>query len=124
MNHISVKRVYDDYSADDGYRILVDRLWPRGMRKEKIRLDRWAKEISPSTELRKSFRHTADTMEAFKQKYVFELDQNEQAPDFLALVKNKLAEGNVTLLYAAKDTVNNHANVLKGWIEERLTTIV
>lgn len=119
MNSIIIKRVYDSYSEDDGYRVLVDRLWPRGISKEKINMNHWAKEISPSTELRKTFQHNADTMEEFKRRYYFELDNNEYSAEFIHQIKDKLKEGNVTLLYAAKDTVYNHAHVLKDWMNEK-----
>lgn len=120
MYNIKVKRVYDETSEDDGCRILVDRLWPRGISKEKINIDMWAKKITPSTELRKTFSHDADTMEYFRTRYYFELSNNEHSVEFINLLKCKLKEGNVTLLYAAKNTEYNHANVLKDWIEEKL----
>jgi len=120
MYGIRVKRVYAESSDDDGYRILVDRLWPRGISKEKINIHKWAKEISPSTELRKIFRHDPDTMDEFKERYYFELDNNEQVSGFIKVLKDKLKEGNVTLLYAAKNEENNHAIVLKEWIEEHI----
>ncbi len=120
MYGIRVKRVYAESSDDDGYRILVDRLWPRGISKEKINIHKWAKEISPSTELRKFFRHDPGTMDEFKERYYFELDNNEDAPEFINLLRDKLKEVNVTLLYAAKNEENNHAIVLKEWIEEHI----
>lgn len=115
---IKIKRVYAESSDDDGYRILVDRLWPRGISKEKININKWAKEITPSTELRKTFKHDPDTMEEFKIRYNFELDNNEDALVFIDLLRNKLKEGNVTLLYAAKNEEYNHAIILKEWIED------
>lgn len=120
MYNVNVKRIYAESSEDDGYRILVDRLWPRGISKEKINIDKWAKEITPSTELRKLFNHSEDTMEEFKIRYNFELDNNEHAVEFINLLKDKLQEGNITLLYAAKNEVHNHALALKEWIEEKL----
>lgn len=120
MYNIKVKRVYEDSSEDDGYRILIDRLWPRGISKEKINIQKWAKEITPSTELRKTFNHNPDTMEEFKERYYFELETNEHTVEFANLIKDKLQEGNVTLLYAAKNEEYNHAIVLKKWIEEKL----
>ncbi len=118
MCNIRVKRVYTESSEDDGYRILVDRLWPRGISKEKIKIDKWAKEISPSNELRKTFNHNPETMDEFKERYFFELDNNEHSAEFVNLIKDKLIEGNVTLLYAAKNEQFNHAIVLKEWIEK------
>ena len=120
MNEIKIKRVYADSSEDDGYRILVDRLWPRGIRKENIHIDKWAKEITPSTELRKTFKHDPDTMGEFKIRYNFELDNNEHAVEFINLIKEKINKGNVTLLYAAKNEEYNHAIILKEWIKERI----
>lgn len=120
MYNIKVKRVYEDSSEDDGYRILIDRLWPRGISKEKINIQKWAKEITPSNELRKTFNHNPDTMEDFKERYYFELETNEHTVEFANLIKDKLQEGNVTLLYAAKNEEYNHAIVLKKWIEEKL----
>ena len=119
MYDIKVKRVYAESSEDDGYRILVDRLWPRGISKEKINIARWAKEISPSSELRKTFNHDPDTMDEFKERYYFELDNNEHAVEFVNLIKEKLKENNVTFLYAAKNEQCNHAIILKEWIEGR-----
>jgi len=118
MCNIRVKIVYTESSEDDGYRILVDRLWPRGISKEKIKIDKWAKEISPSNELRKTFNHNPETMDEFKERYFFELDNNEHSAEFVNLIKDKLIEGNVTLLYAAKNEQFNHAIVLKEWIEK------
>lgn len=117
MYEIKIKRIYAESSEDDGYRILVDRLWPRGISKEKINIAKWAKEISPSTELRKTFKHDPDTMGEFKIRYILELDNNEHAAEFIDLLREKLKESNVTLLYAAKNEEYNHALVLKEWIE-------
>ncbi len=117
MYDIKVKRVYEEFSKDDGYRILVDRLWPRGISKEKINIAKWAKEISPSSELRKTFNHEPDTMGEFRERYYFELDNNEHAVEFINLIKEELKENNVTFLYAAKNEEYNHAVVLKEWVE-------
>ncbi len=121
MHSIKIKRVYVELSQDDGYRILVDRLWPRGISKEKININNWAKEITPSTELRKTFNHNPDTMNEFKERYYYELESNEHSKEFVNLIKDKLKEGNVTLLYAAKNEEYNHAIVLKEWIEEKIS---
>ncbi len=118
INHLQVKRIYSEFSHTDGYRILVDRLWPRGITKEKAHIDYWAKEITPSTELRKTFNHDENTMDEFKIRYYLELDNNEHRGAFIDLIRNKLNEGNVTLLYAAKNETYNHAHVLKEWIKE------
>jgi len=108
MYSIRIKRVYDEASEDDGFRILVDRLWPRGISKGKISIDKWAKEITPSTELRKAFSHDEETMDHFKAEYYNEPDNNEASDEFIDLIKSKLEKGIVTLLYAAKNTVHNH----------------
>lgn len=111
------KRIYEDISKDDGYRVLVDRLWPRGVSKEDARLDEWCKEIAPSTELRKWFNHDVAKFDEFSNRYRAELTQNEEVVDRLL----KKAEGQkVTLLYAAKDKEHNHANVLKDFLEGQL----
>lgn len=120
MNTIKVKRVYEEISAEDGCRILVDRLWPRGMNKEKAAIDRWAKNISPSTELRKTFSHNPETMDEFTARYIGELNSNEDSTEFTDFVKEKLTQKNVTLLYSAKNETMNHAIVLMNWLNERL----
>lgn len=117
---LKIKRVYEDAEKNDGYRILVDRLWARGETKVKVDLDDWEKEIAPSTELRKSFGHEEAKYDDFKKEYMQELDKNDQAKTFLKLVKDKLELGNVTLLYGAKNEVINNAVVLKEWIEKHL----
>ncbi|MDR7870746.1 MAG: DUF488 family protein [Tissierellaceae bacterium] len=83
-------------------------------------LDYWAKEITPSTELRKSFNHQTERFEEFEQAYLFELENNDRSKEFLELIKNKLKSGNVTLLYAAKSETINHVVVLKNWIERNI----
>lgn len=121
MHEIKIKRVYDEASEDDGYRILIDRLWPRGISKERIKIDKWAKEITPSTALRKTFSHNEETMDQSKAGYYYELETNEATAEFIDLLKSKLEEGNVTLLYAARNPIYNHAVILKGWIQDRLS---
>lgn len=117
---LRIKGIYEEVSTEDGYRILVDKLWPRGISKEKAKLDYWAKEITPSTELRKYFCHDAEKFDEFSKRYILELETNDLSEDFIDLVKEKLKDGNITLIYAAKDPVVNHALVLKNWIEEKL----
>lgn len=119
MYQIKTKRIYVQASEDDGYRILVDRLWPRGISKEKINIDTWAKEMAPSTELRKAFNHDEETMGPFRVGYYSELDNKPGAVEFIDLVKGKLKEGNVTLLYGSKNEKYNQALVLKDWLEGR-----
>lgn len=120
MNLIRIKRIYDPAMADDGYRVLVDRLWPRGISKEKASIDEWAKSIAPSTEIRKEFQHDPIMMAEFKRKYIDELAQNELSDEFADRIRRKLEQVNVTLLYAAKSQTINHAVILKEWLENRL----
>ncbi len=117
---LKIKRIYDDYDDEDGYRILVDRLWPRGMSKEKARLDEWAKEISPSDDLRKEFHHVPDKFDEFVKKYELELKSNPKSEEFIKLIEEKLTKGNVTLLFGAKDVKMNNAVVLKDLLDKKL----
>ena len=107
---VKLKRVYEVPSKEDGTRILVDRLWPRGLSKEKAHVDLWLKEIAPSTELRKWFAHDPAKWSAFEARYRAELKQN---PLQLALLKQAAAKGPATLLYGAKDEEHNEAIVLQ-----------
>ena len=109
---IKLKRVYEKPERADGVRILVDRLWPRGLTKEKAAVDLWLKNIAPSTELRKWFGHDPEKWKEFQKKYRRELKENKEAVDTL---KEYLKKGNVTLLYAAKDEAHNEAQVLKAY---------
>jgi uncharacterized protein YeaO (DUF488 family) len=111
--NIQLKRIYEAGSKEDGYRILVDRLWPRGFTKEKAALDLWLKEIAPSNELRKWFGHDPDKWKEFQKKYRQELKQNKEAVDIL---NDYIQKGKVTLLYAAKDEEHNEAQVIKNFI--------
>ncbi|MGI6032703.1 MAG: DUF488 domain-containing protein [Coriobacteriales bacterium] len=111
---ISLKRVYEQATPDDGFRVLVDRLWPRGIRKTDLKMDLWAKGLAPSTETRKEFNHDPARFEAFKGRYINELDTSEEARE---LAESVLSHDKVTLLYAAKDPEINHAVVLKSWLE-------
>ncbi len=113
---IMLKRIYDLYDKEDGYRILVDRLWPRGVSKEKAHIDLWLKDISPSTELRKWFGHDPDKWEEFKRKYRKELSKNSSAVSKLTEIAN---QNTITLLYAAKDTDHNEAKAIKEYIETK-----
>lgn len=120
MNKLQKKRVYGEAKESDGYRILVDRLWPRGVKKEDLPHDLWAKEITPTSEIRKEFDHEADKFHTFKTSYLNELTENEEADAFIETVADELENQNVTLLYAAKDTENNHVVVLIEWLEKQL----
>jgi uncharacterized protein YeaO (DUF488 family) len=107
---VKLKRVYEESSGTDGIRILVDRLWPRGLSKEKAQVDLWLKEVAPSTSLRKWFAHDPAKWTEFKARYRAELKQN---PDQIVLLKQATAKGPATLLYGAKDENHNEALVLQ-----------
>ena len=117
MKSISIKRVYDEPSENDGYRILVDKLWPRGVTKTRADLDEWNKEISPSTLLRKWFDHKPERFEEFSLKYKEELLLKE---DELNRIRSIAKSEPVSLLYAAKDPKINHAIVLKNVLIKKL----
>lgn len=119
MFSILIKRIYDKPDDKDGYRVLVDRLWPRGVSKDEAKLDDWAKEIAPSNELRKSFDHQPDKMTEFEKKYLDEIKANAEAAEFESGILEELNKHNVTLLYGAKDEENNNAVVLREWIEKK-----
>ena len=120
MNKILIKRVYDAPESRDGYRILIDRLWPRGIRKDEARLSDWVKAIAPTTIIRKEFNHEPANMAVFQAQYVAELDSNPEAATFIRILAEKLKEENVTLVYGARDEKYNHAVILKGWLEEKI----
>jgi uncharacterized protein YeaO (DUF488 family) len=107
---LTIKRVYEEPDKDDGIRILIDRLWPRGLSKEKAHVDLWLKEIAPSTELRKWFAHDPAKWTEFKTRYRAELKHNGEQ---LAVLKQAIIKGPVTLLYGAKDEQHNDAIVLQ-----------
>ena len=107
---LTIKRVYEEPDKDDGIRILIDRLWPRGLSKEKAHVDLWLKQIAPSTELRKWFAHDPAKWTEFKTRYRAELKHNGEQ---LAVLKQAIAKGPVTLLYGAKDEQHNDAIVLQ-----------
>ena len=112
---LKIKRVYDDVSSQDGKRVLVDRVWPRGIKKEDLKHDEWYKELAPSTDLRKWFDHDEDKWDEFKKKYKEELKDQQ---DLIKELRKDSDGHNVTLLYAAKDTEHNQAVVLKEVIEK------
>ncbi len=110
------KRIYEEPEKEDGLRILVDRLWPRGVTKEAAALDHWMKEIAPSTELRKKFHQDPSQWEDFVAAYRAELDDNEAVEKLLELMKG---EKTVTLLFSVRDPERNHAVVLAEYLEKR-----
>ena len=113
MNKLKIKRVYEAPADDDGVRILVDRLWPRGMKKDEVDYDEWFKNLAPSTDLREWFNHDPSKFSEFSKKYKEELKGNPQ----IEKMKEWLKKSNVTLLYAAKDIKDNQAVVLKDYID-------
>lgn len=117
---VAIKRVYEPYDQSDGYRVLVDRLWPRGLTKARVHYDEWDKYLAPSTELRHFFGHDPAKWDEFQERYKKELDANPEAAAFA----EKIAEPTlahyprVTLLYGAKDEQHNQAVVLAQWLRE------
>lgn len=109
---ISLKRVYEKPARDDGMRILVDRVWPRGMKKEESKIDLWLKDIAPSTELRKWFGHDPERWSGFQARYRAELEGSEA----LAELRKLSRKGKVTLVYGARDEKHNNALVLRGLV--------
>jgi uncharacterized protein YeaO (DUF488 family) len=114
---IQIKRVYDASAKEDGARFLVERLWPRGMKKEALPMDAWCKNLAPSDELRRWFSHDPAKWREFQRRYRAELSDNPAAcqPLFEAA-----KQGNITLLYSARDIEHNSALALKSYLEERL----
>ena len=117
MASLKLKRVYEAPEASDGTRILVDRLWPRGMAKDKARIDLWLKTIAPSDALRKRFHGKPEDWDAFCDAYAEELE-GEAAQASLEELREQLRGGPVTLLYAARDESHNNAVALKAWLEK------
>jgi uncharacterized protein YeaO (DUF488 family) len=113
MSKVQVKRVYEEPSASDGYRVLIDRLWPHGVSKERAAVDLWLKEIAPSPDLRIWFNHEPAKFKEFSRRYVSELKSNPSLADLLKIIKQ---HKKITLLYAAKDPQVNHAVVLERFL--------
>ncbi len=111
---IRLKRAYEKPSPDDGRRILVERLWPRGLKKEALELEAWQKDVAPSTELRKWFGHDPAKWQEFRRRYFAELDRNSRAVEE---VLSAVQRGRVTLIYSSHDTVHNAAVALKDYLE-------
>jgi uncharacterized protein YeaO (DUF488 family) len=114
MGTVHIKRIYEPAEKADGKRILVDRLWPRGVKKESAQIDEWLKAVAPSDNLRKFYHQGTIPWDGFKAKYMFELKQNDAVKDLLEII-NKNTK--VTLLYAARDEHQNHALVLLQFID-------
>lgn len=114
---IKIKRVYDPVLKDDGRRILVDRLWPRGVKKEKARIDEWLKDIAPTDELRKWFSHDPEKWQEFRRRYKKELKDKKE---LIQKLRAEAKSGKITLLFSARDIEYNNAVVLKEVIEGKL----
>jgi uncharacterized protein YeaO (DUF488 family) len=115
---VRLKHARDPISRADGYRVLVDRLWPRGVRKEELEIDEWAKDIAPSTELRKWFGHDPERWAVFQRRYRTELHSPSAAPHLDALAE-RAAHGTLTLVFSSHDTARNNAVVLRDELERR-----
>lgn len=110
---IELKRIYEPYELSDGCRILVDRLWPRGIKKEAAKIDYWFKNVAPSSELRKWFHHQPERFEEFRHKYLMELETEKEKIQLIEEICHLVRIENITLLFAAKNRQYNHAIVLK-----------
>lgn len=115
---LKLKRVYQKKEKDDGRRVLVDRVWPRGVSKENAALDEWLKDVAPSSSLRKWFGHRPERFEQFAKEYKKELNESEERRRAVRQILQWLDEGTVTLLYAAKDEKYNHVRVLADVLQE------
>jgi len=113
---IRIKRVYEPASAEDGPRLLVERLWPRGVKKANLKLDGWLKDVAPSTELRKWFNHDPAKWKEFQRRYRAELDQH---PEAWQPILEPARHGGVTLLFSSHDEAHNNAVVLKAFLETK-----
>jgi uncharacterized protein YeaO (DUF488 family) len=114
---IQIKRAYEPASETDGARILVERLWPRGIKKEALSLDTWVKEVAPSTELRKWFQHDPAKWREFRKRYSRELEEN---PEPWQQLLNRARRGRLTLVYSSHDEEHNNAVALKEFLEQKL----
>ena len=114
---LKIKRVYEEASAADGTRFLIERLWPRGMKKEELKMKAWLKDVAPSPSLRKWYGHEPVKWEEFQVRYRDELEAN---PGEWSPILEAAKQGNVTLLYSARDTERNSALVLKSFLEEKM----
>ena len=117
---IKLKRVYETDDPDDGVRYLIERLWPRGVKKTSLRIDGWLKDAGPSTELRKWFSHDPAKWQEFRRRYFAELDRT---PDAWAPIRDAARHGTVTLLYSSHDTEHNNAVALKEYVEHKADAI-
>ena len=114
---LKIKRVYEDAEAEDGVRFLVDRLWPRGIKKDDLKMTAWLKDVAPSPELRRWFGHDPAKWGEFQERYRAELEEH---PEAWKPILEKARDGDVTLLYSARDTEHNSAQLLKSFLEKRM----
>jgi uncharacterized protein YeaO (DUF488 family) len=114
---IQIKRAYDDPDPSDGYRVLVDRIWPRGRSKEALRIDQWARDLAPSNELRKWFGHDPQKWDEFRRRYFQELDGRK---DDLSSLYKQAAAGRLTLVYGARDEQHSNAAALRQYLLDHL----
>jgi uncharacterized protein YeaO (DUF488 family) len=115
---IKIERIYSNLGANDSsFRILVDRLWPRGLSKDEVKVDLWQKDIAPSNSLRKWFSHDSKKWDEFKARYFKELEKNSESVN---TILDKIKEGSVTLLYGTKEEKFNNAIALKEYLEEKI----
>ncbi|KYP81323.1 DUF488 domain-containing protein [Ferroacidibacillus organovorans] len=119
---IHLKRVYEAPAEEDGQRILVDRLWPRGLTKETARIDVWMKDVAPSHELRKWFHHDSSRWEAFVERYCVELVDRPEAAACIKTLREAAAAGALTLVFSAKDVDRNNATVLRDVLQQNRVT--
>lgn len=117
MTKFQMKRIYESAASDDGFRVLIDRLWPRGISKEEADIDLWEKDIAPTNELREDFHEGRDSWEVFEAKYRAELLGNPALENFIETIRSK---GIVTLLFAAKDVDHTHVKVIMSVLQEKM----
>ena len=116
---IKIKRIYEPYEPEDGWRVLVDHIWPRGVSKVRAHLDQWYKELAPSAQLRNWFCHIPEKFPEFTKAYRAELDKKPIAQELTRQILSKAKESQVTLLYAARDSEHNQAVVLRDYLNEK-----
>ena len=120
MGELRWKRIYDTAEEEDGFRILIDRLWPRGVGKVAAQLGAWARYVAPSAALRSAYHRNETDYKTFAESYEKELYDNDEMTEFIKEIKNKLETGNVTLLYASREPERSQIPVLRSFIEKRL----
>jgi uncharacterized protein YeaO (DUF488 family) len=118
MGRIWTRRAYEPPRRNDGYRVLVDRVWPRGVSKEELAIDEWRRDLSPSRQLRKWFDHDPERWEGFQRRYARELQKKSDAVRELV---DRVERGRVTLVYGARDTDHNNAIALRAFLEQKMT---